>query len=193
MTRNLKISLIISVLFVGLIRFRPIWERNPGGFWNMLFFLGIAIIFFWLIVKIIIEISRLIKQRKNLTFKQFVPFLIMTVLLLDGMFNPLKIDLDKVYGHVDFRACYEGTQNQATLKLRESGKFDIHWTGVFFYDEFFTGKYVKNGDTILLDFKTEKPRNFSDTLVVNGDYIYSLKADSLISTHFYLGYCKGLN
>src|SRR5690554_8143910 len=96
MTRNLKISLIISVLFVGLIRFRPIWERNPGGFWNMLFFLGIAVLFFWLIVKIIIEISRLIKQRKNQTFKQFVPILIMTVLLLDGIFNPLKIDLDKV-------------------------------------------------------------------------------------------------
>lgn len=159
----------------------------------MLFFLGIAVLFFWLIVKIIIEISRLIKQRKNLTFKLFVPIMIMTVLLLDGMFNPLKIDLDKVYGQIEFRACYEGTQNQATLNLRESGKFDIHSTGVFFYDEFFTGKYVKNGDTILLDFKTEKPRNLSDTLVVIGDYIYSLKADSLISTHFYLGYCKGLN
>lgn len=193
MTRNLKISLIISILFVGLIRFRPIWERNPGGFWNMLFFIGIAILFFWLIVKIIIEITRLIRQRNSLTFKLFVPILIMTVLLLDGMFNPLKIDLDKVYGHVDFRACYEGTQNQATFKLRESGKFDIHWTGVFFYDEFFTGDYVKNGDTILLDFKTEIPRNLSDTLVLDGDYIYSLKSDTLISTYFYLGYCKGLS
>jgi len=193
MTRNLKISLIISILFVGLIRFRPIWERNPGGFWNMLFFLGIAVLFFWLIVKIIIEITRLIKQRKGLTFKTFIPISIMIILLLDGMFNPLKINLDKIYGQVDFRACYEGTQNQATFKLRESGKFDIHWTGAFFYDEFFTGEYIKNGDTILLDFKTEIPRNLSDTLVIDGDYIYRLKLNTLISTHFYLGYCKGLN
>lgn len=193
MTRNLKISLIISILFVGSIRLRPIWERNPGGFWNMLFFLGIAVLFFWLIVKIIIEITRLIKQRKSLTFKLFVPILIMTVFLLDGMVNPMKINLDKIYGQVDFQACYEGTQNQATFKLRESGKFDIHWTGVFFYDEFFTGEYIKNRDTILLDFKTERPRNISDTLVIDGDYIYSLKADTLISTRFYLGYCKGLN
>ncbi|MGI6290950.1 MAG: hypothetical protein ACOXZH_00760 [Bacteroidales bacterium] len=193
MTRNLKISLIISILFVGLIRFRPIWERNPGGFWNILFFLGITVLFFWLIVKIIIEIPRLIKQRKKLTFKLFVPILIMTVFLLDGIFNPLKINLDKIYGQVDFRACYEGTQNQATFKLRKNGKFDIHWTGVFFYDKFFTGKYVKNGDTILLDFKTEKPQYFSDTLVISENYIYSLKADTLIPTHFYLGYCKGLN
>lgn len=159
----------------------------------MLFFLGIAVLFFWLIVKIIIEITRLIKQRKNLTFKLFIPIIIMTVLLLDGMVNPLKFNLDKIYGHVVFRACYEGTQNQATFKLRESGKFDIHWTKVFFSDNFYTGEYIKKGDTILLDFKTEIPRNLSDTLLIDGDYIYRLKSDTLISTHFYLGYCKGLN
>ncbi|WP_319502593.1 hypothetical protein [uncultured Draconibacterium sp.] len=193
MTRNLNISLTISILFVGLIRLRPIWERNPGGFWNMLFFLGIAVLFFWLIVKIIIEIFRLIKQRTNLTLKLFIPILIMTVLLLDGMFNPLKINLDKIYGQVMFRACYEGTQNQATFKLRESGKFDIHWTGVFFADNFYTGDYIKTGDTILLNFNTEIPRNLNDTLFVKGEYIYRLQGDSLISTHFYLGNCKGLN
>jgi hypothetical protein len=193
MTRNLKISLIISILFVGLIRFRPIWERNPGGLWNVLFFLTIAVLFFWLITKIIIEITRLIKQRENLTFKLFIPILIMTVLLLDGIYNPLKVNLDKLYGQVVFRACYEGTQNQATFKLRESGKFDIHWTGVFFSDNFYTGDYIKNGDTLLLNFITEIPRNLDDTLIIKGEYLYRQKADSLFSTHFYLGHCKGLN
>lgn len=193
MKRNLKISLIISILFVGLIRFRPVWERNPGGLWNVLFFLAIAILFFWLITKIIIEITRLIKQRENLTFNLYIPILIMTLFLLDGMYNPLKVNLDKLYGQVVFRACYEGTQNQATFKLRESGKFDIHWTGVFFSDNFYTGDYIKNGDTLLLNFNTEIPRNFDDTLIIKGEYLYRQKADSLISTHFYLGYCKGLN
>ncbi|PRY99934.1 hypothetical protein BY457_1074 [Marinilabilia salmonicolor] len=193
MTRNLKVSLIISLLFVGLIRFRPIWERNPGGSWNILFFLGIAVLFFWLIVKIIIEFVRLIKQRKNMTFKIFISIIIMIILLFDGMFNPLKINLDKIYGQVDFRACYEGTQNQATLKLRENGKFDIHWTGVFFSDNFYTGDYIKSEDTLLLHFDTEIPRNLNDTLIVKGEYIYRIQADSLISTHFYLGHCKGLN
>lgn len=193
LTRNLKISLIISILFVGLIRLRPFWERNPGGFWNILFFLGIAVLFFWLIVKIIVEIARLIKQRKSLMLKLFMPILIMTIFLLDGMFNPFKINLDKLHGQVVFRACYEGTQNQATFKLRKSGKFDIHWTGVFFYDEFFNGEYLKQGDTLLLDFETRIPRDLNDTLIIQGEYIYRLKVDSLISTHFYLGYCKGLN
>ena len=117
----------------------------------------------------------------------------MTVLLLDGMFNPLKFNLDKIYGHVVFRACYEGTQNQATFKLRESGKFDIHWTGVFFSDNFYTGEYIKKGDTILLDFKTEIPRNLSDTLLIDGDYIYRLKSDTLISTHFFFFFFYFLN
>lgn len=117
----------------------------------------------------------------------------MTVLLLDGLFNPLKINLDKIYGQVVFRACYEGTQNQATLKLRKNGKFDIHWTGVFFSDDFYTGNYRRNGDTILLNFKTEVPGKLNDTLVIKEDYLYRLKSDTLISTHFYLGQCKGLN
>lgn len=192
MTDNLKISLIISILFVGLIRFRPVWERNLRGFWNLLFFLTMAALFVWLIVKIIIEITRLIKQRKNLTFKLFIPILIMTALLFDGMYNPLKVNLDKLYGQVVFQACYEGTQNQATFKLRESGKFDIHWTGVF-SNNFYTGYYINNGDTLFLDFNTEIPGNLDDTLIIKGEYLYRQKADSLISTHFYLEYCKGLN
>ncbi len=193
MTRHLKISLIISFLFVGLIRFRPIWERNPGGFWNVLFFLGIAVLFFWLIVKIVIEITRLIKKRKSLTFRLFIPILIMSVLLLDGMLNPLNINLDKIYGQVVFRACYEGTQNQATFKLRDTGKFDIHWTGVFFADNYYTGKYSMSGDTIYMDYHTKMPRLLDDTLIIKNDYLCKLQSDTIVSTFFYLGYCKGLN
>ena len=193
MKRKLKVSIIISILFVLLIRLRPIWVRYPGGIWNGLFFLVITILFFWLLIKILIEIVNLIRQRKNLNLKLFVPIALMTVSLLDGIYNPLSINLDKIYGKVNFRACYEGTQNQATFVLRDNGKFDIHWTGVFFFDDYFTGEYVKKGDTLLLNFKTEVPQNLSDTLVIDGDYIYSLKKDKLVPTYFYLGLCKGLN
>jgi len=198
MTRNLKISLIISILFVGLIRFTPIWERNPGGFWNLLFYLAIVVLFFWLIVKIIKEIVRLVKQRKNLTFRLFIPILIMTLMLLDGMFNPLKIDLNKIYGNVVFRACYEGTQNQATFKLLEKNKFEIHWTGVFFYDEYFVGTYEKRGDTLYLDYRGKKPVRFGERILMNNDkeILETLRRDddSLRNVvPFYYGFCKGLN
>ena len=193
MTRNLKISLIISILFVGLLRIRPIWERYPGGFWNVLFFLAIAVLFFWILTKIAIEVIRIIKKRKELSIRVFMPILVLTIGIALGMYNPFKIDLDSVYGKTVFLACYEGTQNQATFKLRDSGKFDIHSTGVFFSDNFYTGKYSMKGDTILMDFDTEIPVMLSDTLIIKEGNLYRLKSDTLIKTHFYLGDCKGLN
>ena len=193
MTKTLKISIVLSIVFIGLIRFRPIWERNPGGFWNVLFFLGIAILFFWILAKIVIEIIRIIKVRSELSFKVFIPILVLVIGIADGMYNPFKIDLDSIYGKTVFRACYEGTQNQATFKLKDSGKFEIHSTGAFFSDNFYTGKYSMNGDTILMDYDAEIPRIFGDTLIIKGQNLYRLKSDTLITTHFYLGYCKGLN
>jgi hypothetical protein len=192
MTRSLKISLIISILFVGLIRFKPLWVRNPGGLWNLLFYLSMAVLFFLLIIMIISEINSLIKNRKLLKLKSFLPILIMSIFFLDGIFNPLKVDLENMYGEVLFQACYEGTQNQATLKFRKEGTFEIHWTGIF-SNEYFSGGYILNRDTILLDFHTVKPRQMGDTLIIKEEYIYRKIADTIISTHFYLGYCKGLN
>ncbi len=193
MTKNLKISIIISVLFIGIIRLMPIWERNPGDWWNLLYYLVIVVLFFWILTKIVIEIIRLVQRRKDFNIKMLIPVAIMTLVILDGFYNPLRINLDKVYGKVVFRACYEGTQNQATFKLRDSGKFDIHWTGVFFADNFYTGDYKRTGDTIFMNFKTDTPRFLGDTLLIKGENLYLLKRDTILSTHFYLGYCKGLN
>ncbi len=119
--------------------------------------------------------------------------MVLSIALLDINFNPLKIDIEKSYGQVIFRACYEGTQNQATFFLREGGTFDIHWTGVFFYDKFFTGTYIKNEDTILMNFDKEIPRLLGDTLIIKDENLYRVKSDTMIQTYFYLGYCKGLN
>jgi hypothetical protein len=32
-----------------------------------------------------------------------------------------------------------------------------------------------------------------DTLVIRNDYLFKVRQDTLIPTHFYMGYCKGLN
>lgn len=193
MPKNLKVSIIISVLFLCLLRCRPIWERYPGGFWNILFFLAITILFLWLIIQIGIEIFRLIKQRKNLNFISVAPLLVMIISLFDGMYNPLNVDLDSIYGQVNLRACYEGTQNQATIKFRDSGNFEIHATGVFFYDSFHTGKYERAGDSIYTYFDKQPSVLKGDTLLIQDENLYLVKQDSLEPTHFYLGYCKGLN
>jgi hypothetical protein len=193
MRKNLIISLTISILFIGLIRLQPIWERRLGGFWNILFALAMVILFFWLIVKIIKEIIRIIKLRDKLTFKIFIPIMILLIVLFDGMYNPLKIDLESIYGKVTFRACYEGTQSQSTFTLRDNGKFEIHATGVFFSDEYIIGKYSRNGDTIFMHFDSKTPRLFGDTIIIKDENLFVLKNDILIPNHYYLGYCKGLN
>lgn len=193
MTKSLRNSILLSILFIGLIRLRPIWERYPGGLWSMLFFLTIAVLFFLIVTKIIIDIIRIIKNKKELSLKTFVPILVMTFSIALGIYNPFNIDLDVIYGKVEFRACYEGTMNHATLKLRDSGKFDIQWFGFLASTEYSTGKYFIDEDTLLLNFNTEIPRNLDDTLVIKDEYLFRLKSDSLISTNFYLGYCKGLN
>lgn len=198
LTKPLKISIIVSIAFVGLLRLRPIWERNPGGLWNVLFFLTIAILFVWISIKIVIEIVRIIKNRRSLKLISFMPIGILLIALLDGLYNPLRINLENVYGAVTFRACYEGTQNQSTFKLREPDKFEIHWTGVFFYDEFFKGTYSKSGDTLFLNYDGKKPSRFGDKILMDSEneslQTIRSEGDSLeYVVPFYYGYCKGLN
>lgn len=193
MEKNLKTSIIISILFVGLIRFLPIWERWTGSFFNLFLFLVIGVLSIWILIKIVVEIVRLIKKCKELKPRMLLPLVIMIVVMLDVFFNPLNIDLEKIYGKVVFRACYEGTQNQATFKLRDNGGFDIHCTGVFFYEEYFTGEYRRHGDTLFMNFNSEIPRTLDDTLIIKNGSLYKIRSDTLTSTFFYLGYCKGLN
>lgn len=128
----------------------------------------------------------------------FIPIGVLLIGLLDGMYNPFGINLENVYGDVTFRACFEGTQNQATFKLREPDEFEIHWTGVFFYDEFFVGTYSKNGDTLLLDYDGKRPSRFGDKILMDNKneslQTIRTKNDSLENVvSFYYGYCKGLN
>jgi hypothetical protein len=198
MTKNLKIALILSICFLVLIRFTPVWQRNPGGLWNLLFYLSIAVLFIWIVIRLIKEIVFLIKQRRNLNLKLFIPIAILSFALFDGMYNPFKIDLERFYGQIDFRACFEGTQNQATFYLKDRNRFEIHWTGVFFYDDYFYGKYKRSGDTLFLDYKSPKPIRFGDTILMdnNKEILISIihSSDSLKNyVPFYYGYCKGLN
>lgn len=198
MTKSLKISIILSIAFVGLIRLRPIWERNPGGLWNVIFFLAITTLFVWISIKILIEIVRVIKNRKTLKLSSFLPIGILLIGILDGMYNPLRVNLENLYGDVTFRACFEGTQNQATFQLREPDKFEIHWTGVFFYDEFFVGTYSKSGDTLLLDYNGKRPSRFGDKILMDdeNESLRTIRTDTDSLEYvvpFYYGYCKGLN
>lgn len=198
MKKSIRITLILSIFYLCLIHLRPIWQRHPGGSWTSLFYLGIVILFLVLALKGLIKLGLIIIKKENRTKQQYIPVLIITVALLEGIYNPFKIDLNKLYGKEIFHACYEGTQNQATFKLLEDNKFEIHWTGAFFYDEYFTGKYLQNGDTLFLDYNLNKPKRFGEKILMdnNEGYLITIRSDndSLINVvPFYYGHCKGLN
>jgi len=147
-------------------------------------------------IKGVIDIFR---NRKNLTIRSFMPFTICTITLIYTLFSPYRLDSENLEnkGEVVLRACYEGTQNQATLKFREDQTFELHSTGVFFYSNWLYGTYEQKTDTLFLHYLTEKPKRLGDTLLIKNDLlltIYNQEVDTLRRfLPFYLGYCKGLN
>ena len=198
--RNKLISIgLVSVTLLILIYTDPLWTRYPGGLWIPLIFILILAGFIWLIVKLIKEIILLIKDRKSFKWNQLSPTTLIVAVLCFTFFNTFSFDIDeKVYGKVIFRACYEGTQNQATFKLRDKNRFEIHATGVFFYDEYFTGQYTQHGDTLDLRYDGVVHGAVGERVFMNNlDSVLEVIKLNVDSTRrpltFYYGYCKGLN
>ena len=199
MTKKLVSIGLVSVTLLILIYTDPIWTRHPGGLWIPLIGLLIVAGFFWLVIKLTREIIGLIKNRKTFKKNHMFPTILIVAVLCFTFFNTFSLDIeDKIYGKVIFRACYEGTQNQATFKLREGNRFEIHWTGVFFADYFFSGTYKQVGDTLLLDYASDQPARFGDKIFMDNksELLTTIRQenDSLRkAVRFYYGYCKGLN
>jgi len=198
-TRKLVSIGLVSVTLLLLIYTEPLWTRHTGGLWTPLIFLSIAAGFFWLIIKLIKELIGMIKNRVAFKANQLLPTILIAGILSFTFFNTFSFDIeDKIYGKVVFRACYEGTQNQATFKLREGNRFEVHATGVFFYDEYFTGQYIQRGDTLDLDYDGDVHRAIGDKMFMNNrDEVLESTRSNMDSTrrplNFYYGYCKGLN
>jgi hypothetical protein len=157
----------------------------------------IPIAFIVIVVYFIKGLMTIFRNRKHLGFPIFLPTLISFTTLACTLFSPWRLDSDKLESPVVIRACFEGTQNQAYIKMRKDKSFEINWTGVFFYDEWFFGTYSQKSDTIFLKYKTDKPYRFGDTILNNGSSLIPLnkfkKDSSQYFVPFYLGYCKGLN
>jgi hypothetical protein len=142
-------------------------------------------------------IAQIIIYRKTLTLKICLPAILSVATLSYSLFSPWKINSEIFEGKVVLRGCFEGTQNQAVIRFRDDKTFDINWTGVFFYDEWFTGSYTQKSDTFYLKYNTAEPVRFGDTIVNTGEEIKSinkmLKKGSPYYVPFYIGYCKHLN
>ncbi len=101
-------------------------------------------------------ITRIIRHKKNLTLKLCLPIIICSITILYTLFSPYRLDSEKLESEVEFRACYEGTQNQAYILFIKDKTFELHWTGSFGYNEWRTGKWQRKGNVLTLNYKGEE-------------------------------------
>jgi hypothetical protein len=191
--KKLVISFVQSVLFFCFLIFEPIWNRHIGGPWNFFVNLITFVLGIWIFGKVIIEIVRIIKNLRTFRLINYFPVIVLISAIVLSFIIPFNRLFVFYESPIVFRACYEGTQNTSTLILKENMEFEIHSTGVFFSDNYYFGTYRKTGDTILLYFKKEKPRLIGDTMIIKDNYLYKIEKDTIVSTHYYVGNCKGEN
>jgi hypothetical protein len=183
-------ALVITILFVILISCFDYIGRYISGILLSLF---IFAVFITIVGHLIKEIIVIVKNRKTLSFSLFLPGLIYILVPLGGSY----IDFEKIRSNVVLRGCYEGTQNQAYILFREDHTFELNWTGVFFYDEWFTGKWNKKGDTIIMKYDNKIVPQLGDKVIIRNGYFRPV--GNLSDTvkfpipMFYVGYCKGEN
>jgi hypothetical protein len=195
--KQTKVAAPACIVYLLLTIFYHHIDKYSPDALRIVLTLLIPVAFIVIVVYFIKGLITILRNRKHLSFLIFLPTLISLTTLAYTFFSPWRLDSEKLESPVVIRACFEGTQNQAYIKMRKDKSFEINWTGVFLYDEWFFGTYSQKGDTIFLNYKTDKPYRFGDTILNNGSSLIPLnkfKKDSLqYFVPFYLGYCKGLN
>ena len=194
---KILITSIVCCVYLLLTIFYYHIDKHISGVIYFILILLIPITFIAMIVYCIKGVVAVFRNRKDLTIRIFIPFTICAITLLYTLFSPYRLNSEKLEKEIIFRACFEGTQNQATLKFREDQTFELHWTGVFFYSEWFYGTYEQRMDSLFLHYTTEKPYRFGDSIVIKDDNLITINQHKIDSSQyfvpFYLGYCKGLN
>jgi len=181
-------ALVITILFVILIS----CSDYIGRYINRIFILIIIfVVFISMIVSFVKGIVIIVRNRSDLSFSFFLPGLIYILVPILGS----SIDFEKLQSKVVLRGCYEGTQNQAYILFREDHTFELNWTGVFFYDEWFTGKWNKKGDTIIMKYDNKIVHQFGNQVIIRNGYFKPVSnlSDTVKfpGAMFYVGYCKG--
>jgi len=172
-----------------IVSYEFIRRHFNGGLLCLLIFA----VFVTLVIYLIKGLIVIVKNRRSLSFSFFLPVLIYILVPLGGSF----IDLDTLERKIILRGCYEGTQNQAYIVFREDHTFELNWTGVFFYDEWYSGKWNKKGDTINMKYDGEIIRQLGDKVIIKQGYFKPVgkQADTVMFPRpmFYVGFCKGEN
>ncbi len=157
----------------------------------------IPILFLVIFLYAIKGILQVFEYEHKLILKPCLPAIISISILLYSIFSPYRLNSESLESRVTLRACFEGTQNQAFIKFRENNTFELNWTGIFGADKWYIGSYSQKADTFYLNYTTDTPSRFGDTIINNGNSLITINKTKKDSKQyfvpFYLGYCKGLN
>jgi hypothetical protein len=186
----------ICVAYLLLTTFHYHIDKHTKGAVYLLLTVAIPILFLAIIWHFCQVLVSLVKTRQEKT-PLYLPSTIACAAVLGyTFFSPYQASSEQLESEVVLRACYEGTQNQATIKFRQDKTFELNWTGVFFSNNWYTGTYTQQGDTLTLNYQREKPLRFGHLIIKKGRDLITIRTpqDSLQNVvPFYLGFCKHLN
>ncbi|WP_341693917.1 hypothetical protein [Flavobacterium calami] len=195
--RILILTIITCCIYLLLTIFYHHIDKHLSGVVYIFLTALIPIIFVLIFVFEIKGIVRIIRNRANLNFLFCLPVLICSITILYTFLSPYRLDSEKLESEVDFRACYEGTQNQAYILFRKDKTFELHWTGVFGYNEWWTGKWDVKDNILTLKYDDKQAVQLGDKILISNGYLNPIGKtfDKKKYPHpmFYLGYCRHEN
>lgn len=195
--RSLILTTIICCIYLLLTIFYHHIDKNLSGILYIFLTVLIPITFVAIIIFEIKGIIKIIRNRPNLNFKFCLPTIVCTITLLYTLFCPYRLDSEKLESEVAFRACYEGTQNQAYILFRKDKTFELNWTGVFGYNEWWTGKWDKNGNILTLKYDGKEVKQLGGKILISNGYLNpigkSFDKKKYQRPMFYLGNCRHEN
>jgi len=200
-TTKTKRSLILTTIICSVYLVLTIFYHHIDKYLSGIVYWGltalIPVTFVTIFVFEIKGITEIIRNQKNLSLKFCLPTIVCSITILYTLFSPYKLDSEKLESDVEFRACYEGTQNQAYILFRKDKTFELHWTGVFGYNEWRTGKWQRAGNVLTLKYDGNKVEQLGEVILISKGYLNpigkSIDKKKYPYPMFYLGYCKHEN
>ncbi len=173
-------------LLLGLVPFLGIklfyyWNQLAGfyplviGF--ILFIFIVAIVYF-----LVVSIWQLVKNRKSATTKAAYPVILYLFFLVFTFYDPFELNAEAFQARPIITARYRGTQNFATLKIRDNGRFDYEGSGAFAYSFFFKGSWSQVADTLFLTCDNGDSLAIGNKLVIDSPnkVMYSISENGTI-------------
>lgn len=191
--RILRIIILVAIVTLYLIDNLYYFLVKVNGLLLTVSFLLHLVISLTAIIALIILIVKMVRKPEYRNALNFITLMAVVVGYVVMRVPALHADENTLQSPVKIRACYEGTMNSSRLFLRENGTFEdynIGWFGVVYHIK---GKWSQNKDTIYLRFDGDKSSLLDEKNIIKDGRLYKIKADTLITTHYYLGDCKVLN